>query len=121
MDYLYINAIVKEVYKDLPCGCPFPAEFSKSLYSTVSGMDCISNPGVPNVLSFFTLRAKGQASTIVFSKIEKHTNSASVGRFIQSVGWAWDGDLLFRNLDRLLDVGFYSEDEILVKITKGGK
>lgn len=120
MDYLYINAIVKEVYKDLPCGCPFPAEFGKSMYATVSGMDCISNPEVPEVLSFFTLRAKGQASAIVFSKIQKHTNSASVGRFIQSVGWTWNGDLLFRNLDEIMNTGFFSEEEINATALRGG-
>lgn len=120
MDYLYLNAIVKEVYKDLPCGCPFPAEFGKNMYATVSGMDCISNQKIPDVLSFFTLRAKGQASAMVFAKIRKHTNSASVGRFIQSVGWTWNGDLLFRNLDGILNVGFYTEDEINETALRGG-
>lgn len=120
MDYLYLNAIVKEVYKDLPCGCPFPAEFSRNLYTTVSGMDCLSNPDVPDVLSFFTLRAKGQASVIVFSKIQKHTNCASVGRFIQSVGWTWNGDLLFRNLNDVLNVGFLTEEEVNDSALRGG-
>lgn len=120
MDYLYLNAIVKEVYKDLPCGCPFPTEFGRNMYATVSGLDCLSNPDVPNVLSFFTLRAKGQASAMVFSNIQKHTNSASVGRFIQSIGWTWNGDKLFRELDDILDVGFFSEEEINETALRGG-
>lgn len=120
MDYLYINAIVKEVYKDLPCGCPFPAEYSKTMYGTVSGFDCLSNPDIQDVLSFFTVRAKGQPTAMIFSRIQKHTNSASVGRFIQSIGWTWDGDLLFRNLDSMLNVGFYTENEINDTALRGG-
>lgn len=120
MDYLYINAIVKEVYKDLPCGCPFPMEHGKTMYNTVSGFDCLSNPNVPDALSFFTVRSKGQAPALVFSRIRKHTNSASVGRFIQSIGWTWNGNLLFRNLDEVLNTDFYSEQEINDTALQGG-
>lgn len=112
MDYLYINAIVKEVYKDLPCGCSFPADYSKILYSTISGQDCLSNPDITNVISGFTLRAKNQEPVIVLSSVRRHTNSASVGRFIQCIGWTWNSDLFMQNLDEVLGVGFYSEEEI---------
>ena len=120
MDYLYINAIVKEVYKDLSCGCPFPAEYGKTMHSTLSAFDCLSNPKIPDVLGFFTVRSKGQATAMVFSRVQKHTNSASVGRFTQSIGWTWDGNLLFRNPDEMLNVGFYTEEEINSIALQGG-
>lgn len=112
MDYLYINAIVKEVYKDLPCGCSFPADYSKILYSTISNQDCLSNPRITNVLSGFTMRTKNQTPVIVLSNVQKHTNSASVGRFIQCIGWTWNSDLMMQKLDEVLTVDFYSESEI---------
>lgn len=121
MDYLYINAVVKEFYKDLPCGCPFPAEYQKTLYSTISNQDCLSNPAVSNVLSFFTLRTKGQVPVTVLSSVQAHTNSAAVARFIQCIGWTWNGAMMLRNLDEVLNAGFYSEDEINETALRGGR
>lgn len=121
MDYLYINAIVKEVYKDLPCGCPFPAEYRRNLHSVLSGQDCLSNPEFPEVYSFFTLRAKDQMPVLVLGKVQKHTNSASVGRLTQGLGWAVDGKLLLNNLEEMLGADFYSEDEINETALRGDK
>lgn len=120
MDYLYINAIVKEFYKDLPCGCPFPKEYSGILHSALSYQDCLSNPDIPTVFSFFTLRTKGQEPVMVLSLAGKHTNSASVGRYTQCIGWTWNGELLLKDMGQMLEAGFYSEAEINNTALAGG-
>lgn len=112
MDYLYINATVKEQYRDLSCGCPFPAEYSQSMRSVLSTQDCLVNPQIPNVFTFFTLRQKGHAPVIVYASQGKHFLQKSVCKFTQCVGWTWDGKLLLEHMDDILSTGLYTEKEI---------
>lgn len=112
MDYLYINAIVQEIYKDLPCGRGFPGAYSKRLHSALYGLDCLTNPNISNVLSGYTVCPGDKPPVIVMANVQKHLNSASVGRFTQCIGWSWNSDLLMNRLDEVLTAKFYSESEI---------
>lgn len=119
MDYLFINAIVKETYSDLTCGCPFPAAYREALIKYCTTDACLTNPAITNVFSYFTLKEAGQAPVMVMSSVNKHTNCASVGRYTQCIGWAWDGQKICRDVDTLFTAGFYQEDEINAGALRG--
>lgn len=112
MDYLYINGVVNETYKDMPCGCPFPEVYRKMLHATVAAQDW-KNPGIPRVLSSFTLRTNGEQPVIVLSSVQRHETTASVARLIQCDGWQWQPELLRGQLDQVLHAGFYTEEEVI--------
>lgn len=112
MDYLYINGVVNETYKDMPCGCPFPEIYRKVLHATVAAQDW-KNPRIPRVLSCFTLRTNSEKPVIVLSSVQRHEATASVARMIQCDGWQWQPDLLRGQLDQILHAGFYSEQEVI--------
>lgn len=112
MDYLYINGVVNETYKDMPCGCPFPEVYRNMLHATVAAQDW-QNPEITRVLSCFTLRTNGEESVIVLSSVQRHETTASVARMIQCDGWQWDPELLRGRLNQVLHAGFYTEAEVI--------
>lgn len=112
MDYLYINAIVKEAYRDLPCSCPFPDSYKGPVLAASAGDAFLKEPSVSGVISFYSIKAKNHVPVLVLSNVQKHTNSASVGRFTQCLGWEWDGRLALQDLDSVFQAAFYSEEEI---------
>lgn len=112
MDYLYINGVVNETYKDMPCGCPFPEAYRNMLHATVAAQDW-QNPEIPRVISCFTLRTNGEEPVIVLSSVQRHGSTASVARMIQCDGWQWNPELLRGQLDQVLHAGFYTEAEVI--------
>lgn len=108
MDYLYINGVVNETYKDMPCGCPFPEVYRKMLHATVADRD-----GKKPVLSGFTLRTNGEKPVIVLSCVQRHETTASVAWLTQCDGWQWQPELLRSQLDQVLHAGFYTEQEVI--------
>lgn len=118
MDYLYINAMVREVFKDLPCGCPFPKHYERTLNKVLEVQNCLGEK--TEVLSGFSMLSKEEKPVLVMTRKQRHTNSQSVGAFIQCLGWSWEPTLLTSGLDSFLDTGFYSEEEIDRMAKAGG-
>lgn len=114
MDYLYINSIIHEVYRDIPCGCSFPAAIRQKM-QRYSANDDFLQSGIDNNLSCFTLRADDarSAPVLVLMNAARQQSSKSVGRYTQCMGWVWNSSLLHDGYDAVLNTGFYSEEEIL--------
>ncbi|MGM9605349.1 MAG: hypothetical protein ACI3XG_09825 [Faecousia sp.] len=114
MDYLYINSIIREVYKDIPCGCSFPAAIRQKMQRYFANDDFLQS-SVENNLSCFTLRADDERSApvLVLMNAARQHSSKSVGRYTQCIGWVWNSSLLNDGYDAVLNTGFYSEEEIL--------
>ena len=112
MDYLYINAIVKETYLDLPCGCEFPDAYRKNLHRYISADDCLTNEAISKVITYFSVKEEGRAPLLVLANAERQKSCASVGRFVQCLGWEWDGKLIGDSMDPVFRSRFYNEEEI---------
>lgn len=112
MDYLYINAIVKETYVDLPCGCPFPSKFREYLRTYSTNDECLKAGAPSRVLTYFTVKDGEEPPVAILCSTEKHRDTVSVGRFTQCLGWGWGSDLIADNMDAIFGAGFYTEKEI---------
>lgn len=113
MDYLYINAIVREVYSDLPVSHPFPEHCREMLLKASPADAFLKDPAVGSVISYFTLKERGKEPVLVMSRVERQKTCASVGRLTQCCGWAWDKARLFPGMDALFLTAFREEDEII--------
>lgn len=114
MDFLYINTIINEAYYDLPSLRPFPDGVSRAVHAATND-SFLDSDRVDSCYSLFTVRSEYDPNAtpiLVFSKSAKQTSSASVGRYVQSVGWQWDENLLRAGLNSPLEAGFYSEAEV---------
>ena len=112
MDFLYINAIVKETYLDLPVQIPFHEPYKSGLLKHGVNDAWLSAEGINSVITYFTLKEQEKDPMFVLTKAERHTNCASVGRFIQSCGWEWTPGRLTGDLSELLHTCFHSEQSI---------
>lgn len=111
MNYLYINAIVNETYKNLNCASPFPQTHLNRIVN-LSINDGVLTSNVPGIMTFFSVK-EADEPILVMSRVLRHRLTESVGRMIQSLGWAWGKDVMTRNLDSIFDTAFYSEEEVL--------
>lgn len=114
MDYLYINSIIREVYKDIPCGCSFPVSVHQKMQRYLANDDFMRS-SVENNISCFTLRSDDDrtAPVLVLANSARQHSSKSLGRFTQSIGWVWNSALFDDGYNQILETGFYTEQEVL--------
>lgn len=111
MNYLYVNAIVNETYLTANCASTFE-ESKLGAVSTMSINDDVLKNDIPGILTYFTIKESSAPPLVVLTCTRRHQNTGSVGRYIQSLGWAWSDDLMTEKLDSILSADFYTEEEI---------
>lgn len=113
MDYLFINAIVKETYTDLACSSEFPASHRRRMIAAAPKDDFLDSKIVDSVFAYQSLTDSGRAPILMLTNVQRQKNCVSLGRYTQTMGWEWDPKLICADMDTIFGARFHTEQEIL--------
>ena len=119
MDYLHINAIIRETYLDAQCGCVFPEKYKNKLHEHVANDDFLKNTVVDNVMTYFSIREENRPPVLVLANVDRQKSCESVGRAVQCLGWEWDSELINSDMSTIFDAGYYTENEYVGMMENG--